>query len=169
MSKKNKVNQPEIKTKKQLEAAERAEQNKQRKIVKNADKAILKEAVKVQKATLKTYKKEHQQARKDGCDNHNENKDELQKYWQEIKDDYYEKVIGVKNQIAQLKYDFGIKYSTLNWKLFRWMYGIKKEFYRVIWSDPSNTFKYLAIIVIVVTILSLLCFGIDLVVNQYIN
>ena len=127
------------------------------------------------KQEIKTIKLEIKNERKHRKDSIKKTKNEIQDKKQralridEIKENSSEKVIELKNKIVQLKYDYGKKYNTTQWQLFKWMYGVRKEFNRIIWSPPSNTFKYLLIIVIIVLFLSGIFMGINEIVNRFLS
>ncbi len=131
-------------------------------------KKKLKTEIKNKKKKIKEIKKQKKQS-KINATKEIKDKKELNKRLEEIKENYTEEIIEQKNDIVQLKFDYGKKYNTLTWKLFKWAYGIRKEFNRIIWSPPINTFKYLLIIIIIVLLLSGIFMAINEIVNRFLS
>lgn len=146
------------------EEAKRQARKKEKLETKKVNKIKIKEI----KKEIKTLRNQKHQQIKQYRESINDKK-ELKIKIEECTDQINEQIVNLKNSIIDIKFDYGKKFQTLNWKLLKWVYGIRKEFNRIIWSSPINTFKYLAIIVVLVLILSGIFLAIDSIVNTFIN
>lgn len=123
------------------------------KLKKNNDKIELKNQIKEIKNQIKTEKINYSQKIKE-AKIEIKDKNELKYRLQEIHDNRNDKIIELKDIVYDKKFDFGKKYNTLSWRLLKWVYGLRKEFNRITWSNPYNTFKFLLIILVIVLFLS---------------
>ncbi|MGL4951439.1 MAG: preprotein translocase subunit SecE [Mycoplasma sp.] len=140
--------------------AEKKAARKAKREKKKLAKLELKEEVKKLRVELKGLKEKFKTDK-----SNSKSKDESSQQRDLIRIEYNDNKIEARNKITQLKYDFRNKYKTFGWRMLKWTYGINKEFNRVIWSSPTNTFKYLGIIIIVIAVFALLFLGIDSIVN----
>lgn len=151
----------------------------------------LKESVKKQKLEIERLKKEYKtaadkinyfpilfkegykktvsefKARKELKHKESEHKELSPEELESLKIDFYKNRVNIKNNILQEKFEYGSKYKTFSWQCLKWTYGIKKEFNRIVWSNTTNTFKYLGIILLIIGLLALLFFGIDSLVDVF--
>ncbi len=159
---------------------ERKKQKKARKEAKRAErealaieikqaKVELKAKIKKIKADIKSiklkYKGEIETAKKQNYSSKLLKNERIK----EIKERKYDEILVLKNEKTDLKFNFGKKYNTLIWNLTKWTHGLRKEFSRIVWSSPANTFKYLLIVVIIVLILSGIFMLVNLVTEGIIN
>lgn len=133
------------------------------KVSKKQSKIELKESIKKQKVEIVNLKNEYKKAAADF-----KTKEEFTHEEAELlKLEFYKNRVNMKNNILKEKFEFGAKYKTFSWQYLKWTYGIKKEFNRIVWSNTTNTFKYLGIVVLIIGILALLFFGIDSIVDIF--
>lgn len=133
------------------------------KVSKKKSKIELKESIKKQKVEIVTLKNEYKKALTEFKTKDEFNHEEAEA----LKLEFYKNRVNIKNNILKEKFEFGGKYKTFSWQCLKWTYGIKKEFNRIVWSNTTNTFKYLGIIVLIIGILALLFFGIDSIVDTF--
>ncbi|MGL4948104.1 MAG: preprotein translocase subunit SecE [Mycoplasma sp.] len=143
--------------------AEKKDKKKQLKLKKIAAKNKLKVEIKSWRDDLSNESENHKQR----ISELNKTDENYEKIKLDIIVEHNDKKIEIKNKIIQAKFNYRKQFKTASWILFKWTYGINKEFVRIIWSSPRNTFKYLGIIIVVISILALLFFGIDALITLF--
>lgn len=122
--------------------------------------------IKILISEFRTFRRNQKIARKNfKKENKNLERAEYVKKLNVFNDEYYAQEEKLTYQIKKIAFDSGAKYKTFKWRMLKWVFGIKKEFNRVIWSTPKNTLKFLGIVIVIVLIFSLLFFGIDQIIN----
>lgn len=141
------------KQRKQKRAAKAAQREKlmaEMKQVKVEIKAETKQIKQQIKTIKETYRKDVKEAK---AKTYNSKADRHLRL-EEIKEHKNDEILILQNKKIDLWFDFGKKYNTLGWNMTKWWHGVRKEFYRIIWSSPGNTFKYLVIVIVIVLLLS---------------
>lgn len=136
--------------------------NKQNELIKK--KQEKKEAKKIKKQTIKEYKNElvklkkdyHTEVEKLNKSKNKDNNEQIKETLNELNQQYINNRVLIYDKIREIRFNYGKRFNTIPWRLTKWTYGIRKEFFRIIWSSPKNTFKYLGIITIIVGFLSLI-------------
>lgn len=150
----NEALEKKIKEKEAAKAAFKAERKQRKQVIEDLDKQI-----KACRSDHHNAMKKLQESVKDKTDYH--------KQQSEAQTLYCEQLVALKNERAQVNFDFGKKHQTLWWKISKWTFGLRKEFRHIIWSHPKNTFKYLGIIILIVGIFAILFFAIDNIIKLF--